>query len=180
LPIANCRLTICRCLVEVLREEIEFGKLETGNVYGDTLMKPMNQSNQTNFDARYRTMLILWFALLMNIGVFFAFSLILGQDTGAAAPDALLTAVFTALGILLVVLSFPVKWKLLKRSVERQDVQLVQKALIVACVMCEGSALLGLMGRFLVAGRGYYLLFLIAAIGTALHYPSREHIVAAT
>ena len=143
-------------------------------------MKPLNQSNQTDLNARYRTMLILWFALLMNIGVFFAFSLILGQDTGAAAPDALLTAVLTALGILLVVLSFPVKWKLLKRSVEKRDVQLVQKALVVGCVMCEASALLGLMERFLVAGRGYYLLFLIAAIGTALHYPSRDQVIAAT
>ena len=125
-------------------------------------------------------MLILWFALLMNIGVFFAFSLMLGPETGAAAPNSLLPAVFTAVGILLVVLSFAVKWKLLKRSVERRDVQLVQKALLIACVMCEASALLGLMERFLVAGRGYYLLFLIAAIGTALHYPSREQVVAAT
>lgn len=124
-------------------------------------------------------MLILWFALLMNIGVFFAFSLMLGQEIGAADPNALLTAVFTALGVLLVVLSFAVKWKLLKRSVERKDVQLVQKALVVACVMCEGSALLGLMVRFLVAGRGYYPLFVIAAVGTALHYPSREQVVAA-
>jgi hypothetical protein len=139
----------------------------------------MNQSTQTNLDARYRAMLTLWFALLMNVGVFFAFSLLLGQEIGVAAPNALLTAVLTALGILLVVLSFPVKWSLLKRSVERQDVQLVQRALVIACVMCEGSALLGLMERFLVDGREYYLLFLIAAIGTALHYPRREQVVAA-
>ncbi len=139
----------------------------------------MNQSTQAGLDARYRTMLILWFALLMNAGVFFAFSILLGPEIGVA-PNALLTAVLTALGILLVVLSFPVKWKLLKRSMERQDVQLVQKALIIACVMCEASALLGLMARFLVAGRQYYQLFLIAVIGTGLHFPRREDILAAT
>jgi len=159
LPIANCRLPIGL------------------GAFGGEAVK---QSNQTDLDARYRTMLILWFALLMNIGVFFAFSLMLGQEIGAGAPNPLLTAVFTALGIVLVVLSFPVKWKLFKRSVESQDVQLVQKALVLACVMCEASALLGLMERFLVAGRGYYLLFFIAAIGTALHYPSREQVVTAT
>ena len=85
MPIANCRLGGAR-------------------LEGDAV----NQSNQTDLDARYRTILILWFALLMNIGVFFAFSLRLGQGVGDAAPNALLTAVFTAVGILLVVLSFPV------------------------------------------------------------------------
>lgn len=145
-------------------------------------MKPMDQSTQTGLEARYRTMLILWFALFMNIGVFFVFSLLMGPQNNDrdTAPNILLTVVLTALGTLLVVLSFAVKRKLLERSVERQDVQLVQKALVIACAMCEGSALLGLIERFLVDNREYYLLFLVAAIGTALHFPRREHLVAAT
>jgi len=143
-------------------------------------MKPMDHSNETDLDARYRTMLILWFALLMNIGVFFVFSLFMGPEIGVAAPNVLLTVVLTALGTFLVILSFAVKRKLLERSVERQDVQLVQKALVIACAMCEASALLGLIQRFVVGNREYYLLFLVAAIGTALHFPKREHLVAAT
>lgn len=143
-------------------------------------MKPMNQSTQTDLDARYRTMLILWLALLMNIGIFFVLSLFMGPEISDTASNVLLTVVLTALGTFLVVLSFAVKGKLLEQSVERQDVQLVQKALVIACAMCEGSALLGLIQRFLVGNRAYYLLFLIAAFGTALHFPKREHLVAAT
>ena len=143
-------------------------------------MKPKNQSNQGDLDARYRTMLILWFALLMNIGVFFAFSLLIGPDSNHDAPaNVLLNAVLTAAGALLVIVSFVVKKKLLIKSVERQDVQLVQKALVVACVLCETSAVLGLMERFLIDNREYYLLFLIAIIGTGLHFPKRKHIEAA-
>jgi len=147
-------------------------------------MKPMDQSTQTGLDARYRTMQILWFALLMNIGILFVFSLLMGPEISNdrdVVPNVLLTVVLTALGTFFVVVSFAVKRKLLKRSVEKQDVQLVQKALVIACAMCEGSALLGLVERFLGANREYYyLLFLIAAIGTALHFPRREHLVAAT
>jgi hypothetical protein len=36
------------------------------------------------------------------------------------------------------------------------------------------SALLGLLERFLTGNRQYYLMFLIAAAGTAFHFPRRE------
>ena len=55
----------------------------------------------------------------------------------------------TALGTFLVIVSFAVKAKLFERSVERQDVSLVQKGLVIACAMCEVSALLGLLEHFL-------------------------------
>jgi NADH:ubiquinone oxidoreductase subunit 2 (subunit N) len=146
-------------------------------------MKPTNQNTHPNVEARYRTMLTLWFALLMSIGIYFAVSVFLAPQISNASetpPTTLFTVVLTALGILLVLLSFVVKRKLLERSVERQEVALVQQALIVACAMCEVSALLGLVERFLFDSHEYYLLFLIAAIGTALHFPRREHLLAAT
>lgn len=146
-------------------------------------MKPINQSAPLNIDARYRTMLTLWFALLMSIGIYFAVSVFLAPPISNASetpPTTLFTVVLTALGTLFVVLSFVVKRKILERSVERQEVALVQQALIVACVMCEASALLGLLERFLFDSHEYYLLFLISAIGTALHFPRREQLLSAT
>jgi hypothetical protein len=86
----------------------------------------------------------------------------------------------TALGTFLVVMSFVVKHKLLERSVDKQDTSLVQKALIVACAMCEISAMLGLLGRFLVGNRESYLLFVIAIAGTAAHFPRRSYLEAAS
>ena len=146
-------------------------------------MIPANQNTQPNIDARYRTMLTLWFALLMSIGMYFVFSLFVGPENGNdpdAAPNTVFTVVLTALGAFLVLLSFVVKRKFLERSVERQEMELVQKGLVIACAMCEVSALLGLVERFLINSREYYLLFLVAAIGTALHFPRREHLLAAT
>ena len=146
-------------------------------------MKPINHSNQTALDARYRTMLTLWFALFMSIGLYFAVSLFMTpqiSNPSETQPTTIFVAVFTALGAVFVLLSFVVKRRLLQRSVERSDIALVQKALIFACAMCEVAALLGLVERFMFDSRAYYLLFVISAIGIVLHFPKREHLVAAT
>jgi hypothetical protein len=146
-------------------------------------MQQSNQNAEANIDGRYRTMLILWAAALMNIGVFFALSLFLGPEAGnepVEPPNSLFIASVTALGTFAVIISFVVKRKFLERSVEKQEVDLVQKGLVIACAMCEVSALLGLLLRFLTDQREYYLLFLIAAIGTALHFPRRGQLLSAT
>jgi len=46
--------------------------------------------------------------------------------------------------------------------------------------MCEVSALLGLVERFLFDSDADYLLFLISLIGIALHFPRREQLLSAT
>ncbi len=136
-----------------------------------------------NLDKRYQTMVVLWLALFMTIGLYFLYSLFMMEpiEVDPQTPRrSLLIAVLTAVGTFLVVLSFAVKRKMLERSVEKQDVLLVQKALVVACAMCEVCALLGLMERFLVGNHDYFVLFLIAAIGMALHFPRREQLLAAS
>ncbi|MCM3902161.1 MAG: hypothetical protein ND866_10685 [Pyrinomonadaceae bacterium] len=146
-------------------------------------MKPTNQNTAPNIDGRYRTMLTLWFALFMSIVIYFGIALFMGPENNSdsdAAPNTLLTVVLTALGTVLVLVSFPVKRTFLERSVERQEVELVQKGLVFACAICEVSALLGLVERFVTNNRGYYLLFLISAIGIALHFPRREQLLSAT
>jgi NADH:ubiquinone oxidoreductase subunit 2 (subunit N) len=138
---------------------------------------------ENNLDKRYQTLLILWFALLMSIGMYFLFSLFVapGISNQSGTPSrSLLIVGLTALGTFLVVVSFPVKHKLLERAVEKQDTALVQKALVIACAMCEVSALLGLLEHFVIGNREYYLLFLIAAAGTALHFPRRSQLEAAS
>ncbi|HAF16542.1 MAG TPA: hypothetical protein DHU55_12980 [Blastocatellia bacterium] len=136
-----------------------------------------------DINKRQQTLVVLWFALLMNIGIFFLLSLFIApeiKNEPGNPPRSLLIFSLTALGTFLVILSFAVKRKLLERSVEKQDASLVQKGLVVACAMCEVSAILGLLERFLVGNRDYHLLFLIAAIGTAFHFPRRDQLLAAT
>lgn len=115
--------------------------------------------------------------------MYFLFSLIAAPDISldrSSTPSPLLIVTLTALGTLFVILSFVVKRRFLKRSVDQQDMSLVQKGLVIACAMCEVSALLGLLERFVIGNREYYLLFLVAAAGTAAHFPRRSHLEAAS
>lgn len=128
-------------------------------------------------------MITLWFGLLMSVVMYFLFLQFAAPEIGNESDDrrnSLLIVSFTALGAILVLVSFAVKRKLLERAVENQDVSLVQKAMLVACAMCEVSALLGLLQRFIAGSRQYYLLFLLAVAGDLFHFPRRSQLEAAS
>jgi hypothetical protein len=136
-----------------------------------------------DLNKRYQTSVILWFALFMSIALYCLVTLFVVPETGnqqSSPPSAVLVVAITALGTFLVVISFAVKRKLLKRSIETQDVNLVQKGLVIACSMCEICALIALLEHFVVGNRESYLLFLVAAIGTALHFPRRRQLESAS
>jgi hypothetical protein len=140
---------------------------------------------EVDLNKRYQTLLVLWSALLMSIVLYFVVALLAVPDPEpnaaiAVRSNSLLTFALAALGTFVVVISFAVKRKLLERSIENQDVTLVQKALVIACAMCEVTALIGLLERFIIGNSDYYLLFIVAAIGTALHFPKRGQLEAAT
>ena len=139
----------------------------------------------TNVDLekRYRTLLTLWFALFLNIGVFFVFTLVSAPEPGSGpgnAPSPVLVVALTAVGTFLVMGSFAMKRQILERSVDKQEVGLVQTALVIACTMCEASVILGVLERLVFGVRQYYVLFLVAAIGTAFHFPRRDQLLAAS
>ena len=138
---------------------------------------------ESNLDKRYQTLVVLWLALLMSVGMYFLFSVFFMPEVSIEPdnpPRPLLIVILTALGVLLVIASFAVKGKFLERSVEQQDVRLVQKGLVIACAMCEVSALLGLLERLVIGNREYYLLFIFAAAGIAFHFPRRSQLEAAS
>ena len=130
-----------------------------------------------DFNKRYQTLLVLWFALFMSVVMYFVFSLVVPlTNEPSNPPNPALVITLMVLGFLFVLLSFVVKSKLLEKSVQKQDPGLVHKALVVACALCEVSALLGLMERFLIGYRYYYFLFLFSAAGIALHFPRRNQL----
>ena len=89
----------------------------------------------TDLDTRYRTMLILWFALLMSVVMFFVMTIVVAPvpfNRDRDAPTSVVLFLLAAVGAFLVVLSFAVKRKILQRSVEKQEVMLVQQGLVVA------------------------------------------------
>jgi hypothetical protein len=143
-------------------------------------MEPAGQNMATNIDGRYRVMLVLWLGFFMSLGFYYVVSLFIQQPDADAAQSRILTFAFTALGILIVVVAIVVKQKFLTQSVEKQEINLVQTGLIVGLALCEAAALFGLMDRVVTGNRYYFVLLLIAAIGMLLHFPRREHLLAAS
>ena len=136
-----------------------------------------------DLDTRYRSMLILWVALLMSVVMFFVMTIVAAPepfDRDRDAPTSVVLFALAGVGTFLVVLSFAVKRKMLQRSVEKQEPMLVQQAMVMACAMCEVSALLGVFERYSIGSGDHYVLFLISAIGIALHFPKRDHLLAAS
>src|SRR5687767_11416048 len=131
---------------------------------------------EVNLDKRYQTLLVLWIAMLMNVVMFFVVITLAAPESAGqpdTAPFSLATFVLAAVGAFLVVISFTVKNKLLERSVDRQDLDLVQKAYVLAFAICEVSAVIGLVERFVLRNSDYFLMLIIAFIGIALHFPRR-------
>jgi len=143
-------------------------------------MEPAGRNMATNIDGRYRVMLVLWLGFFSSLGFYYVVSLFIQQPDADAAQSRILTFAFTALGILIVVVAIVVKQKFLSQSVEKQEINLVQTGLIVGLALCEAAALFGLMDRVVTGNRYYFVLLLIAAIGMLLHFPRREHLLAAS
>jgi hypothetical protein len=134
-------------------------------------------SDQPNINDRYRTMLILWFAMAMSLALWLA---LIHFKTAANAVNLKLGFLLVCLGFVPMSLSFLVKQMLVGRAIERQEPMLVQQAYVTAWALCEAAALLGLLAHFLAASPHYYLGFVIGGGGIVLHFPQKKHLLAAS
>ena len=143
-------------------------------------MNTINQASEgINVDARHRTMLIVWFMILMSVGMIFFLTLVI-QRPAADGSDNTLLLVFAAASIFPFLLSFVIKRKLLAQSVTEQKPALVQSAMIVAVALCESVGLFGLMVYFTTTTPYYYVFFIVSVIGILLHMPRRDQLLAAS
>ena len=140
----------------------------------------MKESNNISIDARYRTMLILWVGQTMSVVMFFFVTQFANSSAQSDNSASSLSWVFLGLGALSAIISFVVRSKILQRSVEKQEPALVQTAVTIGLALCEGTALLGVVERFAFPGSNYYLLFVIAFAGIALHFPRRDFLLVAS
>ena len=140
-------------------------------------MNPANQNDpQTSIELRIRTMRTVWFTLFLTIGIYYGFTLFAENKRGLASnPTLSLTLMCVAM--LLVLVAFVIKSKLLSKALEQQSPGMVQQAYVVTWAITEGAALLGLLDFFLTNDRYYYILLIISALGQLIHFPRREHVV---
>ena len=116
----------------------------------------------------------LWLALLLSVGMYYVFTLFSGRPENLQRNDTLSLALLIA-GVAAVLVSFLIKKKLVSQGIEQRQPLHVQQGYLVAWVICELAALLGLMDFFLTSHLHFYVLFIVAVIGDLLHYPRREH-----
>jgi uncharacterized membrane protein len=149
----------------------------------------MNQNpQQTNVEAVYRTLVVIWLGLLVSqamllVVIYFAkpeafrfdFSKpLLGENAPFIVVSALLLAVSN------LVFSFVVSRKFLNQAVAAQNVAFVQKALIVGCAVCEAISLFGVVLVFAFSYQYFFLWFALGILGTILHFPKRDNLIAAS
>ena len=140
-------------------------------------MQPVNQ--QATLDMRYRIMLILWFALFLSIPMFFLLTVLIPRSEEVVG-NKLLNFLLAGVGTFAVGVSYFIKKRFLERSVTEQNIDLVQTGMIIAASLTEVAAILGMLDYLLTGNRGYYLLMIVALIGSLLNFPRRDHLLAAS
>lgn len=139
-------------------------------------MKPVDP-NQPTIEMRYRTILILWFAIVMSVLMF----LVLVQFTPTReSGDLKVSLMLNSAGIVPLGISFLIKQILLQQAVTKQRLDLVQVAYVLAFALCEMAALFGLVDHFLSGSRYYFVGFILAALGLLLHFPRKQHLLDAS
>lgn len=145
--------------------------------------RPSNQSGaDAGLEARLRTMRILWGAFLISIGLYTLYTVFgapSGDAVGEGGDDLTLLAAFAAIAFASVAASFPIKQRLYAQAAERSDPAKFQQGFIIAEVLCEISALMGLVAIFVTMNRYAYALFVLGALGQLLHFPRRDQLAAA-
>ncbi|HEX9962469.1 MAG TPA: hypothetical protein VGB00_16155 [Pyrinomonadaceae bacterium] len=151
----------------------------------------MNQNSQKmNVEPVYRTMVIVWFALLVSqamlpVVIYFAKPEIFKFDFSKSllGENALITIVFALLAISLLTLSFVIRRILLNRAVSGQNAQnvaLAGTAMIIGCALCEAISLFGVVLVFAFSYQYFFFWFALGILGTILHFPKRDNLVAAS
>lgn len=144
-------------------------------------------SEKSNVEAQYKTMVIIWAALLMSQVMFvlmlfltkpnlfkFDFSKPIAGVSGAMVLGFAVAAL-TAVGF-----SFAFRKRLNERAVAAQDTGQVQSALIIALALCEASSLFGLALAFAFDYQYFFLWIGLGVLGMILHFPKRDELHAAS
>jgi hypothetical protein len=131
---------------------------------------------QTPGEAQHRSLVVVWLVFVISQALFFAFCAVVSPDDDPGLIHTLRWPI-AVLALTFIVDSF--RWKrkfLLSEKLDRPSA--INRAYITAFSLSEAAALFGVMLRF-AAFRFYYVFFAAAAITTILHFPRKEHVLAA-
>lgn len=132
---------------------------------------------ERNVDANYRTLRIIWLAILASlISIFVVTRMVQAEGAGIKVLFWILLMV----GVVNFGASFLLKQMLIKQAVGQQKLELVRSAYIVAFALCEAIGLFGLIAHFVTGVEYYYFFFVLSGFGILLHKPQRDDLLAAS
>ncbi len=145
----------------------------------------MNQN--INPEGAYRTLVLLWFALLISQVMFLVIIFVAKPEVyrfdfskpilGENAPVII---GLTVLALANFGLSFVMKKRSYEQAIAEQKIALVQTGLIIACALCETISLLGIVLAFAFSYQYFFLWFALGILGIILHFPRRDTLIAAS
>ncbi len=151
------------------------------------------QNRNPNVEGQYKTMLLIWAALIMSQVMFlvlvfltrpelfrFDFSQsVLGPSGRPTGTNAAVIIGFAVAAVTAVLFSFAFRRRLNERAVTEQNAAHVQSGLIIALALCEASSLFGLTLAFAFDYPYFYAWIALGILGMLLHLPKRDELHAA-
>ena len=128
-------------------------------------------------EANYRTLSIIWLAILASVIGIFVITRVLGP------MPSVLTFIFWilfAIGIANFGASFLLKRLLVNQAVTKRKPELVRGAYLIAFALCESIGLLGLVAHLITGVEQYYFFFVLSGFGILIHKPQRDDILSAS
>ena len=145
------------------------------------------QNDKLDPDDAFKTLLIIWFALVMSQVIFVVMIYVVKPELlhfdlarPALGRTPVVVAAFTALALANLVMSFILPKRFLTQSVDRQDIGLVQTAMIIGCAICESVSLFGVLLAFAFDYQYFFIFSAVGILGTLLHFPRRGDVQAAS
>lgn len=144
-------------------------------------------SEKINPEQAFMSMMVVWFALVVSQGLFLVLAFFIKPELlrfdfsqPLLGGDAVVIGVLAVVSLSIFAASFVMRKRFITQAIDGQRVELVQTAMIVGCSMCEAVSIIGL---FLAVANDYRYFFIFSGlgiVGTALHFPKRNDVQAAT
>lgn len=143
----------------------------------------MNQRTD-EIDAKFRTMMILWFVLLFTQVILLGTLFSVKREVFSFDPAApllgeqpLITLIFAMLAATNFVLSFFMRKRSVEQAIAEKKPAYVQTGVIISCAFCESISLLGLVLAFAFSYQYFFVWFAVGIIGIFLHFPRRKELL---
>lgn len=135
----------------------------------------------------YKTLVVIWFALLVSQAVFLLATYIakpelylVNMSGPPLGPQPLITISFAVSALVFFILSLVLSRQYIRRAVADQDAGCVQTGLVLGCALSEIPSILGLMLALFWDYPFFFVWIALGTLGILVHFPQKGNLKAAT